>query len=505
MWTEDSLSNIGRRHGSRIAGHHRWLLMTMLFVALLTSLSNRLASTGNADAASTTSGAARTTPGGSAVVQSNWTVYHGQPTGTGIATSPTPLSPLRGAWSSRVLDGDLYGEPLVLHNRIIVATENDTVYALSARDGHVLWRRHLGSPVSASHLPCGDIEPTVGITGTPVIDATRGEVFVVADVNDARRAHHVLFGIDVGTGGIRLQQGMDPPGSDPEAQLQRTGLTLDEGQVVFGYGGNYGDCGTYHGWVVAVPESGGRPRMFEVDPRSGEHEGAVWMGGAAPEVDSHGNIWLATGNGSVTDSNGPYDGSDAVLELSSQLRMKQYFTPASWAEDNVTDSDLGSASPALLLSGQVVQAGKSGVAYLLNGSNLGGIGGQQAETTACNGEVDGGPVVQGNTTYLPCGDGALAVHSSATPPQVGITWRAGQVLSGMVADGNHIFGVNPVEGDLVSLFTSNGRVDQRFRIGNIANHFATPTAADGLVLAASARTVHAYAGPRGLPPPSLGH
>jgi hypothetical protein len=35
--------------------------------------------------------------------------------------------------------------------------------------------------VPASSLPCGDIDPTVGITGTPVIDTTRQELFVVAD------------------------------------------------------------------------------------------------------------------------------------------------------------------------------------------------------------------------------------------------------------------------------------------------------------------------------------
>jgi glucose dehydrogenase len=36
------------------------------------------------------------------------------------------------AWTSPTLDGQLYGEPLVLGDKVYVATENDTVYALSA-------------------------------------------------------------------------------------------------------------------------------------------------------------------------------------------------------------------------------------------------------------------------------------------------------------------------------------------------------------------------------------
>ena len=69
----------------------------------------------------------------------------------------------------------------MLGRRIYVATENDTVYALSASTGKVVWSRHLATPVPASSLPCGDITPSVGITGTPVIDPARAEIFVVAD------------------------------------------------------------------------------------------------------------------------------------------------------------------------------------------------------------------------------------------------------------------------------------------------------------------------------------
>ena len=127
---------------------------------------------------------------------------------------------------------------------MFVATEDDTVYALSATTGAVEWSNHVGAPVPAGSLPCGNISPTVGITGTPVIDESRGELFVVADhLADGKPAHELL-GLDTATGKTELSQDVDPSGVDPAALLQRTGLTLDAGRVVFGFGGNYGDCGT---------------------------------------------------------------------------------------------------------------------------------------------------------------------------------------------------------------------------------------------------------------------
>ena len=108
-------------------------------------------------------------------------MYHGDPAGTGVAAGVSSVVTGARAWTSPTLDGQLYGEPLVFGERIYVATENDTVYALSATTGAIAWSAHLGTPVPSGSLPCGDIAPTVGITGTPVIDRARHEIFVVAD------------------------------------------------------------------------------------------------------------------------------------------------------------------------------------------------------------------------------------------------------------------------------------------------------------------------------------
>src|ERR1700728_1419428 len=287
----------------------------------------------------------------------SWTVYHGDPAGRGVAASPGLVSTAASVWSTPALDGELYGEPLVSAGRVYVATENDTVYALSAATGKVAWSRHLATPVPASSLPCGDIHPTVGITGTPVIDPARAEIFVVADEESHGHPAHVLAGLSTATGRVELTRDVDPAGADTAALLQRTGLTLAGGRVVFGFGGNDGDCATYRGRIVSVPETGGAPSIFTVDGKAGESQGAVWMGGAAPAVDADGDVLVTVGNGSVYQASRGYDDSDSVLDLSPSMKLLQYFAPASWAANNSRDLDM-SSEPALLRGGRVLIAGK---------------------------------------------------------------------------------------------------------------------------------------------------
>ncbi len=218
---------------------------------------------------------------------------------------------------------------------------------------------------------------------------------------------------------------VDPPGSDPAALLQRTGLTLTSGRVVFGFGGNYGDCSTYRGWVVGVDEAGGTLAAFGVDRGPGQSQGAVWMGGAAPAVDGAGRVWVGVGNGSVTSGIQPYDYSDSVLELSPGMQLVQYFAPASWPSDNASDLDL-SMAPVLLADGQVLIAGKAGIAYLLDGARLGGIGGARASLgSICGDDVVGGSAVVGQVVYLPCLSGVIAVRVGASPASLRLVWKLG--------------------------------------------------------------------------------
>jgi len=424
----------------------------------------------------------------------SWTVYHGNAIGTGADTSGVTFNPPSPAWKSPVLDGQVYGEPLEATGRVYVATENDTIYALAANTGAILWSSHIGTPVPSGDLPCGDIDPTVGITGTPVVDVARGEIYAVTDVLSGGSPAHVLVGLNMYAGTELMAQAVDPAGQDPAAILQRTGLNLSDGNVVFGYGGNDGDCSTYSGWVVSVPEGGGTPGYYQAVPIG--NDGAVWMGGAAPEVDAGGNIWVATGNGS---SSNPYDFSDSVVELSPGLARTQYFAPTTWSSDNASDFDLGSTAPALLSNGTALQVGKSSTAYLLDQSSLGGVNnGSVPPIPACSSDADGGDAISGTIVYVPCANGVQEIQTSPLtagwqtssgahgPPITagGLVWSIG---------GSTLYGLDPATGTEM----------QHVSVGGQANHFPTPSVGDGLLLSPSTDQVYAFSGSAGLPgPPS---
>src|SRR4051794_35190349 len=85
----------------------------------------------------------------------SWPTYHGDVARTGYAHSmPTAAGPPSVA-KKIGLDGQVYASPIVIRGRVVVATENDSVYAID--NGTIAWRRHLGAPAQAGELPCGNI------------------------------------------------------------------------------------------------------------------------------------------------------------------------------------------------------------------------------------------------------------------------------------------------------------------------------------------------------------
>jgi outer membrane protein assembly factor BamB len=439
---------------------------------------------------------------------SNWPSYHGNAEATGVDAAGTDLRPLRPAWTSPTLDGQIYGSPLVADGRVVAATENDTVYVMAADSGHVLWSRHLSMPVPQGDIPCGgDIGPAVGITGSPVVDLARHEVFVVADEfvphdpasSTGYEASHHLFGLDLFTGKVELDEAVNPNvGEDQLAELQRTALTLDEGNVVFGEGGNDGDCGgpngPYHGFVFAVPETGGAFHYFEVDNTApGQSQGAVWMGGAAPVVDPDGNVYVSSGNGSVSDASQTYDDSDSVLELSPTMQLESIFYPSTWASDNAGDADLGVENPTLV-DGYVFMVGKTDTAFLMHQGHLGREDGEFDSMPLCGGDPDGGTAVDGSVVYVPCPNGLTAVRISTTAPYMTQLWTDSDGASNgpVVASG------------LVWTIGGDGAVHGLDPSSGSANHFPTPAVGDGLLLLPGTDQVVAFMGPAGLPPPPPG-
>ena len=440
----------------------------------------------------------------------NWTTYHGNAEATGLGAAQTTLRPSRRAWISPSLDGQLYGEPLVADGRVIAATENDTVYVMAADSGHVLWSRHLAKPVPSGDLPCGDISPQVGITGTPVIDLKRNEIFVDADTlirgpstSGGVEASHRLFGLNLFTGKVELdERAMPNAGEDQLAQLQRPGLALDHGLVVIAYGQNAGDCpgpnGPAHGFVVSIPEQGGRLHYFQIS--HGKDRGAVWMGGSSPVVDPRGNVYVASADGYNLGAGQRYDDSDAVLKLSATMHLESIFYLRDWQTLSGDDLDLGTGDPALV-HGFVFQVGKTDIGYLLRQGHLGGEDGEVASLSMCSGDPDGGHAVQGSVVYVPCPNGVTAIRVLTHAPYLSKLWtdNDGAASSPIVADGlvwtiggdNTVHGLNP----------ANGKEVVSIPFGAFANHFPTPSVGDGQLLLPGTNQVFAFMGPAGLPPP----
>ena len=429
---------------------------------------------------------------------SEWTTFDQDGLRTGVDTSGTSFAPPSAAWTSRTLDGTLFGQPLLYDNRVFAATENDTVYALAADSGTVLWSKHVATPFSPSTVPglCGDIDPTVGITGTPVIDTARNEIFVVAAEQVHGAASHHLIGLDLYTGAVLLDEDIDPPSiAAPAYELQRTALALTDGRVVIGMGGNDGDCGHYHGLVISAPEDGSAPSTFIVADQPGDNQGAVWMGGAAPVVDDQGNVWVASGN-AVTGSTP--DDSNSVLELSPTMQLLDSFTPSTWKNDNEHDLDLASTAPVLLPNGVVFQVGKLHTAYVLNAAHLGGIGGQESETANfCEEDPDGGDAQVDGTVYVPCGDGLRAVTPTPDTPPVA-KWKTDTgAHDSPVYAGGMVWSIGG--STLYALDPANGTDRYRFSLTQPATNFPAPAAADGLVVAPGTDQLFAFDGPAGLP------
>lgn len=331
--------------------------------------------------------------------------FHNDPSRSGWTPDERALVPAalrRGPfgklWTSEV-DGAIYAEPLVqpgvavlgrVRTVVYVVTEHNRVYALDGADGKPLWGPvSLGTPVPRASLPCGNIDP-VGITGTPVVDPAAGTLYVAAltTPDGGRTKASVLAALDVKSGAPRpgWPVAITPPPSsglrfNPAVQLQRGALTLLRGVVYIPFGGYYGDCGDYHGWVVGIPVDAPVRQQAFATPTG--RRGGIWATGGLA-ADPQGNLYAATGN---SDSAGRPDLGNSVIRLftAPSLRFSgapaDFFTPSNFVSLNDTDTDLGSSAP-LVLPDQtgsatphlVFVAGKQGVGYLINRDTMGGVG-----------------------------------------------------------------------------------------------------------------------------------
>ncbi len=410
----------------------------------------------------------------------DWAAYHHDAARTGVSSDQLPLGTVRRAWVSAALDGALYAEPLVVGDRVLAATEGNSVYAIDAASGSIVWRAALGEPVAGSDLPCGNIDPS-GITGTPVVDPSTRTMYVVAFLRSGG-PHHELFALDLGTGAIRWRRAIDPPGLSPLVEQQRGALALAGGRVYVPYGGLAGDCGPYRGAVVSAATDGAGPLTHYTVPT--RRMAGIWNP-AGPVVDSTGDLWVTTGN---SDSQGAFDFGNAVIRLSPDLTVRDYFAPADWRSLNATDADLGSLGPVLLPGDRVLAVGKTGAAYLLDRRHLGNVG-RPLATARLGSAAFGAAATLGSTAFVPFQDALMGVQT--TGDRIAVVWRLPRGSGPPIVAAGAVWSLGR-DGVLRALDAASGTVRFTSRVSRPVSRFVSLSAAGGRLFVADGTRIAAF-------------
>ncbi len=401
----------------------------------------------------------------------DWPTYHRTLDRTGVATGMPKATGTLTALVRAKLDGAVYASPIVVGGRAIVATEHDVVYAFD-RTYHQVWKRKLGSPSPAEERQCGDITP-LGITGTPVYDATTKLVYLVTELSGTVR--HQLVALDPATGTPRWSRTVDLPGVSARDMQQRGALSVAGGRVWVPFGAQAGDCGDYKGRLVGVRLDGrGAPVSYSPPTKRG---GGMWNP-AGPTLGRDGKLLAVSANGAAFPGDA-YDHTNSVLRLDADAKLLDAFAPSDWAVNNRDDVGLGSQAPVPVGTKWLVLGGKSGPVYVLRQDRLGGIGGQVSVKDIC--KSFGGAAVSGSTVYLPCTDGVRAVRVDGAGT-LHVLWHAKESINGSpIVGGGRVWVLDYDAGVLHALDPATGRSAAQVGVG-VANRFATPAAAGADVL-----------------------
>jgi hypothetical protein len=343
---------------------------------------------------------------------------------TGLNSVETLLAPVNvvssnfGKLNSWSVDAAVDAQPLFasavtiasqLHNVLYVATENDTMYAIDADSGTVLWQTSvLGANETASDdHGCNEITPKVGITSTPVLDRnypSNGAIFFVAMTKDGNGNYHQrLHGLDITTGAEIAAGPVDISATysgngatstfDPSKYVERAALLMSKSTLYLTWAA---PCqqGTlnYSSWVMSYDEPTLKQQsVLNLTPNGGG--GAIWMSGAGPAADTAGNVYLATSKGTFDTPplpppplylpvNGDYGNAFLKLETTnSALTPFDYFEPVNGVPGAPGYADQGSGGvlvvPDIPLQGSIptilqqllVGAGKDGNIYVMDRSS----------------------------------------------------------------------------------------------------------------------------------------
>jgi polyvinyl alcohol dehydrogenase (cytochrome) len=444
-------------------------------------------STSEPRSTSNSSNPATTTPAqGSAV----WPSYHANQSRTGAVSGASPLSSVTKKWSTD-LGGAVFGQPVVGDGRIFVGTEGNRVVALDPSNGTVIWSASLGTPLTnvQSVAGCGDIDP-LGITSTPVIDPATNTVFVVGEVSDGNGAvHHQLEGLNMDTGAVTVSEDVDPPlpsGETAVTLLQRTSLAIANGRVYVGYGGNAGDCGSYHGWMVGVATNG-PPHLVSFEVASDGEGGAIWQSGGAPAVDAQGDLYVSTGN---ANPDPPQGGPDPKKFTESVVKLTPTLVPVASFKDTVAggDEDLSTGNPVLLPDGDLFAIGKTDIGYVLTQSDLSQVA---VVKGICGSDPDGGPAFDAATKqiFVPCRDGGIQevdLSDNTLGPRL-----SGANGAPILIDGD-VWAVQYPTGVLTQFDVRTGTAAQTVQVGSSVPSFTSPSTNLSLILVGTNSGVAAF-------------
>jgi len=342
--------------------------------------------------------------------------------------------------------GKSYSQPLYvsnqtvangsIHNLLIITDSTDVVYGFDADTLALVWSRDFkGSGVRqqlASDIGCDDTWPNIGINGTPVVDRSRNRLYVVVPTNESGTAHLRLHALSLASGGDAIAP-VDVTGSvslasggtasvDPSFNFNRAGLLETNNAIYVPLSTHCDfDSDAAHGWLLSYnPDTlaltGSLLNTTDKDIGTGAGArflGSIWQGGFGIAADAQSNIYFATGNG--PNDNGGYDYGQSVMRVPPTLSLSgsSFFTPSTWQGESQNDQDLG-AGGVMLLPDQgagpyphlALAGGKTGMKYLLNRDNLGGLHSPDQLPLEANtgGGIWGGPAYfvdpSGNQTIL---------------------------------------------------------------------------------------------------------
>jgi hypothetical protein len=500
--------------------------------------------------------------------------YHNDTARTGQNLNETLLTPgtvsvsTFGKTGFFPVDGKVDAQPLFLsgvaipgmgtHDVLYVVTEHDSVYALDAASGGVLWHASmLGSGETTSDTRgCSQVTPEIGITSTPVIDRSRGAngaIYVVAMSKNGSGAYFQrLHALDVATGAELLGgprtiaasfpgTGAGSSGGsvmfDAKQYEERAGLMLLNGQIIMAWT-SHCDIDPYTGWIMAYNASSlAQSSVLNVTPNGSR--GGFWMAGAGPAADAVGNVYLLDGNGTfdtMLDGNGfPSQGNfgNAFLKIStsSGLKVADYFATFDTVAKSNGDTDLGSGGTLVLpdlIDGAgrtrhlAVGAGKDAHIYVVDRDSMGkwhsssnqiyqDIGGSLGNS------VFSMPAYFNNTVYYGAAGSALkafsivnaqlspaAVSASArtfpypgTTPGVSAAGSANAIVWAVENANPAVLHAYDARDLSRELYNSNQAPAGRDAFG-AGNKFITPTIVNGHVYVGTASGVAQF----GAPPPS---